>query len=144
MPRHLPVEIQIFCEKSRWRCMSSITQTDLIGRNGSNCRVRSRRMAWAVHHSVGDGSSAVSACSVENRLVLRKVLKAHRTAQSPPTSQELQQKLALSEEVIGTMPKSFVSVRKRWQPFFAAHRNWANPTPLRSSRTGCWLICCRL
>jgi hypothetical protein len=36
---------------------------------------------------------------------LRKALKAHRTAHSPPTSQELQQKLALSEEVIGTMAK---------------------------------------
>src|SRR5689334_23417906 len=41
----------------------------------------------------------------ENRLVLRKALKTARIAPSAPTSQELQRKLALSEEVIGTMAK---------------------------------------
>src|ERR1051325_7250057 len=41
----------------------------------------------------------------ENQLVLRKTLKTPRIAPSAPTSQELQRKLALSEEVIGTMAK---------------------------------------
>lgn len=43
--------------------------------------------------------------SSENRLVLRKSLKSYRDAGPCPTTQELQQKLALSEEVIGTMAK---------------------------------------
>jgi serine phosphatase RsbU (regulator of sigma subunit) len=41
----------------------------------------------------------------ENRLVLRKALKTRRAGHPPMTSQELQQKLALNEEVIGTMAK---------------------------------------
>jgi len=104
--RHLPVEIQIFCEKSRLE-MHVVDHTDGFDwpeRVELPCPEQENGRGLFIIQSVMDQVQYLRG-SVENRLVLRKVLKAHRTAQSPPTSQELQQKLALSEEVIGTMAK---------------------------------------
>jgi serine phosphatase RsbU (regulator of sigma subunit)/anti-sigma regulatory factor (Ser/Thr protein kinase) len=104
--RHLPVEIQILCEQSRLE-MHVVDHTggfdwpervelpDPEQENGRGLFIIQSVMDH-VQYLRGPG---------ENRLVLRKSLKSHRTSQSPPTPQELQQKLALSEEVIGTMAK---------------------------------------
>jgi serine phosphatase RsbU (regulator of sigma subunit)/anti-sigma regulatory factor (Ser/Thr protein kinase) len=104
--RDLPVEIQIFCEKSRLE-MHIVDHTDgfdwperveLPEPEQENGR------GLFIIQSVMDRVQYLRG-SAENRLVLRKALKTHRMGQSPPTPQELQQKLALSEEVIGTMAK---------------------------------------
>lgn len=104
--RHLPVEIQILCEQSRLE-MHVVDHTDgfdwperveLPNPEQENGR------GLFIIKSVMDELQYLRG-PAENRLVLRKSLKSHRTAQSPPTPQELQQKLALSEEVIGTMAK---------------------------------------
>jgi serine phosphatase RsbU (regulator of sigma subunit)/anti-sigma regulatory factor (Ser/Thr protein kinase) len=104
--RDLPVEIQIFCEKSRLE-MHIVDHTDgfdwperveLPEPEQENGR------GLFIIQSVMDRVQYLRG-SAENRLVLRKALKGHRMGQSPPTPQELQQKLALSEEVIGTMAK---------------------------------------
>jgi serine phosphatase RsbU (regulator of sigma subunit)/anti-sigma regulatory factor (Ser/Thr protein kinase) len=104
--RHLPVEIRIFSEKSQLE-MQVVDHTDgfdlpakaeLPGPEQESGRglFIIQSMVDEVHYLRG---------AAENRLILRKALTAHRAAHSPPTSQELQQKLALSEEVIGTMAK---------------------------------------
>jgi serine phosphatase RsbU (regulator of sigma subunit)/anti-sigma regulatory factor (Ser/Thr protein kinase) len=104
--RNLPVEIHLFCEKARLE-MHVVDHTngfeypdvaELPGPEQENGR------GLFIIQSLMDQVSYLRG-SEENRLVLRKNLKAHGTGHSPPTTQELQQKLALSEEVIGTMAK---------------------------------------
>src|ERR1051326_482435 len=104
--RHLPIEIQLFFEGSRLE-MHVIDHTngfewpphvelpDPEQENGRGLFIVQSLMDQALYLR-GSG---------ENRLVLRKTLKTHRDARASPTTQELQQKLALSEEVIGTMAK---------------------------------------
>jgi anti-sigma regulatory factor (Ser/Thr protein kinase) len=102
--RHLPVEIQLFFQGSRLE-MHVIDHT-----NG---------FEWPLHVELPDpeqesgrGLFIIQSLMVqafylrgaeENRLVLRKNLKSHRDARDSPTTQELRQKLTLSEEVIGTL-----------------------------------------
>jgi serine phosphatase RsbU (regulator of sigma subunit)/anti-sigma regulatory factor (Ser/Thr protein kinase) len=104
--RHLAVEIQILCEQSRLE-MHVVDHTD-----GFNWPERvelpdpeqENGRGLFIIQSVMDQVQYLRG-PAENRLVLRKSLKSDRTTQSSPTPQELQQKLALSEEVIGTMAK---------------------------------------
>jgi serine phosphatase RsbU (regulator of sigma subunit)/anti-sigma regulatory factor (Ser/Thr protein kinase) len=104
--RHLTIEIQILCERSRLE-MHIVDHT-----NGFDWPERielpdpeqENGRGLFIIQSVMDQVQYLRG-PVENRLVLRKTLNSNRTAQSPPTPQELQQKLALSEEVIGTMAK---------------------------------------
>jgi serine phosphatase RsbU (regulator of sigma subunit)/anti-sigma regulatory factor (Ser/Thr protein kinase) len=104
--RHLPVEIQIFCEKARLE-MHVVDHTDGFDwpeRVELPDPERENGRGLFIIQSVMDRVQYLRG-PAENRLVLRKALNADRRAQSPPTPQELQQKLALSEEVIGTMAK---------------------------------------
>jgi serine phosphatase RsbU (regulator of sigma subunit)/anti-sigma regulatory factor (Ser/Thr protein kinase) len=104
--RNLPVEIHLFFGKSQLE-MHVVDHTggfdwpekvELPAPEQENCR------GLFIIQSLTNQVSYLRG-TTENRLVLRKTLKSHRTAQSLPSSQELQQKLALSEEVIGTMAK---------------------------------------
>src|SRR5882724_6498006 len=104
--RHLPIEIQLFCEGSRLE-MHVVDHTngfdwpkwiELPSPEQENGR------GLFIMQSVMDEVLYLRG-TIENRLVLRKALKVNRAAPSAPTSQELQRKLALSEEVIGTMAK---------------------------------------
>jgi serine phosphatase RsbU (regulator of sigma subunit)/anti-sigma regulatory factor (Ser/Thr protein kinase) len=104
--RKFPVEIHVFCETSRVE-MHIVDHTDGFDfpeqvelpspekENGRGLFIITSVMEQVVYLRG----------AAENRLLLRKQLKANRAAPSIPTPQELQQKLALSEEVIGTMAK---------------------------------------
>ena len=104
--RKFPVEIHVFCETSRVE-MHIVDHTDGFDlpdrielpspdkENGRGLYIITSVMEQVVYLRG----------AAENRLLLRKQLKANRAAPSIPTPQELQQKLALSEEVIGTMAK---------------------------------------
>lgn len=104
--RHLPIEIQLFCEDSRLE-MHVVDHT-----NGFNWPERielpspeqESGRGLFIMQSVMDEVLYLRG-PAENRLVLRKTLQLHRPSRSAPTSQELQRKLTLSEEVIGTMAK---------------------------------------
>jgi len=104
--RHLPIEIQLFCDGSRLE-MHVVDHTngfewparvDLPSSDQENGRGLFIIQSLMEHVFYLRGSA-------ENRLVMRKALKTSRAGPTAPTSQELQQKLALSEEVIGTMAK---------------------------------------
>jgi len=104
--RHLPIEIQLFCEASQlemhvvdhtngfdWPARVELPSPEQ--ENGRGLFIIQSTMDQALYLR-GTG---------ENQLVLRKALKGNRPGPSAPTSQELQRKLTLSEEVIGTMAK---------------------------------------
>ena len=104
--RNLPVEIHIFCQKSRLEMHvvdhtlgfdrpDKIELPDPEQENGRGLFIIQSLMDQVLYLRGAE----------ENRLVLRKALKVHRAEHSVPSTQELQQKLALSEEVIGTMAK---------------------------------------
>jgi serine phosphatase RsbU (regulator of sigma subunit)/anti-sigma regulatory factor (Ser/Thr protein kinase) len=104
--RHLPVELQILCEQSRLE-MHVVDHTDGFDwpeRAELPDSEQENGRGLFIIQSVMNQVQYLRG-PAENRLVLRKFLKSDRTTQSPPTPQELQQKLALSEEVIGTMAK---------------------------------------
>jgi serine phosphatase RsbU (regulator of sigma subunit)/anti-sigma regulatory factor (Ser/Thr protein kinase) len=104
--RNLPVEVHLFIEKSRLE-MHVVDHTkgfDWPGKIELPAPEQENGRGLFIIQSLTDQVLYLRG-SDENRLVLRKALKGHRAVQSLPNSQELQQKLALSEEVIGTMAK---------------------------------------
>jgi serine phosphatase RsbU (regulator of sigma subunit)/anti-sigma regulatory factor (Ser/Thr protein kinase) len=104
--RHLPIEIQLFHEDSRLE-MHVVDHTngfDWPERIELPSPEQESGRGLFIMQSVMDQVLYLRG-PAENRLVLRKTLQLHRASRSAPTSQELQRKLALSEEVIGTMAK---------------------------------------
>jgi serine phosphatase RsbU (regulator of sigma subunit)/anti-sigma regulatory factor (Ser/Thr protein kinase) len=104
--RHLPVEIHLFFEKSRLE-MHVVDHTE--GFNWPDkvelpAPQQENGRGLFIIRSVMEQVAYLRGTE-ENRLVLRKTLKAHRAGQAALSPQDLQQKLALSEEVIGTMAK---------------------------------------
>lgn len=103
---HLPIEIQLFCEGPRLE-MHVVDHTngfDWQGRIELPSPEQESGRGLFIMQSVMDEVLYMRGAA-ENRLVLRKALHGRRMSRSAPTSQELQRKLALSEEVIGTMAK---------------------------------------
>jgi serine phosphatase RsbU (regulator of sigma subunit) len=104
--KNLPIEIQVFCESTRLE-MHVVDHTDGFDWPAAvelPAPEQEHGRGLFIMKSVMDEVLYLRGAA-ENRLILRKALKTHRAGQSPPTSHELQQKLALSEEVIGTMAK---------------------------------------